>query len=125
MNYESIGNVASGIGSFASLFIVLIICVLILAGYWKVFEKAGLAGWKCLIPFYSSYCVCRIALGNGILFLLGLIPCVGIIFNIYLSIKLANAFGKGVLTGLILFFISPIGYPYLGFSDAKYIGPQL
>ena len=35
--------------------------VLVLAARWKVFDKAGIAGWKSLIPIYSDYCTYKIA----------------------------------------------------------------
>ena len=34
--------------------------VLIVVGRWKIFKKAGLEGWKALIPFYADYCLYRI-----------------------------------------------------------------
>lgn len=42
-----------------TLFILLVITVT--AGMWKVFKKAGYAGWKCLIPFYNLYLLADIA----------------------------------------------------------------
>ena len=35
--------------------------VLTLVARWKVFDKAGIEGWKSLIPFYSDFCTYRIA----------------------------------------------------------------
>jgi len=35
--------------------------ILVTAGMWKVFNKAGYAGWKCLIPFYNLYLLADIA----------------------------------------------------------------
>ena len=35
--------------------------VLCLVARWKVFDKAGIAGWKSLIPIYSDYCTHKIA----------------------------------------------------------------
>ncbi len=26
-----------------------------IVSYWKLFNKAGERGWKCLIPFYNDY----------------------------------------------------------------------
>lgn len=34
---------------------------LILAARWLVFRKAGISGWKSLIPIYSDYCTYKIA----------------------------------------------------------------
>lgn len=32
---------------------------------WLLFEKANVAGWKSLIPFYNTYCEVLIGLGTG------------------------------------------------------------
>lgn len=34
--------------------------ILILIARWKVFSKAGIDGWKSLIPIYSDYCTYKI-----------------------------------------------------------------
>ena len=38
-----------------SLLFSLVVGVLSIAGTWKIFQKLGEPGWKCLIPFYSQY----------------------------------------------------------------------
>lgn len=35
--------------------------ILTLVARWRIFDKAGLAGWKSLIPIYSDYCTYKIA----------------------------------------------------------------
>ena len=35
--------------------------ILVLVARWKVFDKAGIAGWKSLIPIYSDYCTFKIS----------------------------------------------------------------
>lgn len=91
----------------------------------KVFEKAGEYKWAAFIPLYNVYMLYKISWGNGWLFLLTLIPCVGLVVDIIMQIKLAYAFGKGVGYALLLVFLTPIGYGLLAFDkDVKYIGPQ-
>ncbi len=43
------------------MFLVVGWYVLTLIARWKIFEKAGLDGWKSLIPFYSDFCTYKIA----------------------------------------------------------------
>ena len=103
----------------------LVIAVLLIIAYWKIFEKAGEAGWKSIIPFYNMYIISKIATGNGLLFLLILIPFVGtLIWTILIAVKISKAFGQGVgfMIGLIL--IPNIFYLILGFGGSQYIGPQ-
>ena len=45
--------------SFLMVFVVWY--VLVLVARWKVFDKAGIAGWKSLIPIYSDYCTYKIS----------------------------------------------------------------
>lgn len=104
--------------------LVLAISIVSVIGMWKMFAKAGKPGWASLIPFYNMYCMFEIAWGNGWMFLLTLIPCVGFVFQIILCFKLATAFDKGVGFGFGLLFLSPIFYMVLGFGDADYVGPQ-
>lgn len=118
------GGLAAGIG-VGYIIACLVITVLLIIAYWKIFEKAGEAGWKSIIPFYSLYVLTKIATGNGLLFLLILIPGVGaIIWDIYVAIKMSKAFGKGIGFTLGLIFIPNIFYLILGFGGAQYIGPQ-
>lgn len=110
------------------MFIVvsLIVGALLLAGYWKMFEKAGYAGWKCIIPFYGNYIMYEMAFGKGKgwMFLLVLVPCVGQIFEVIRFFKTATAFGKGVGTGFGLWFLNPVFILILGFGSAEYVGVQ-
>ncbi len=110
--------------SAASTLISLIVAVITLVAMWKVFEKAGKAGWKCIIPIYNAYCMFDIAWGKGWFFLLMCIPFVNIAVGIILALKMAKAFGKGTGFGIGLLLIAPVFYMILGFGDAQYVGPQ-
>lgn len=103
--------------------IVLAIAILILAGMWKMFVKAGKPGWGCIIPLYNTYCLFEMSFGNGWLFLLLLVPCVDAVIGIILMVKLAKAFGKGGGYAVGLIFLPCIFFPMLGFGDAQYYGP--
>lgn len=41
--------------------IYLAIVVIVIAGMWKTFEKAGQPGWGCIIPIYNIYLMTKIA----------------------------------------------------------------
>ena len=103
--------------------ISLILCIIAIAGAWKVFVKAGIPGWHSLIPILNVYDICKIALKENV----GLFTVLSVIFPIvliYPSIQLAKAFGKGTGFGICLYLFSFVCYPILGFGDAEYIGPQ-
>lgn len=115
---------ASGV-SAVYVILSLAISVLTLVAMWKLFVKAGKAGWKCLIPFYNTYCLYDIALGNGWLFLLMFVPCVNVVVGIMMLFKLAKAFGQGTGFGFGLLFLNTIFILILGFGSAEYVGPQV
>lgn len=115
--------VASGVSAVYTI-ISLVIAVLTLVAMWKIFVKAGKAGWKCLIPFYNTYCLYDIAWGNGWLFLLMFVPCVNVVVGIMMLFKLAKAFGQGTGFGFGLLFLNTIFILILGFGSAEYVGPQ-
>jgi hypothetical protein len=103
------------------LLIALAFVGLVIAGFWKVFTKAGRPGWAALIPIYNIYTVCKIAGRPGWWCLLYAIPVVSLVIGIIVAIDLAKAFGKGAGFGIGLAFLAPIFYPVLGFGDAVYL----
>ena len=115
---------ASGVSAVYAI-LSLAISVLTLVAMWKIFVKAGRAGWKCLIPFYNTYCLYDIAWGNGWLFLLMFVPCVNVVVGIMMLFKLAKAFGQGTGFGFGLLFLNTIFILILGFGSAEYVGPQV
>lgn len=104
--------------------ISLAMAILLIVAMWKIFVKAGEAGWKSLIPLYNEYILFKIAWGNGWLFLLLLVPCLGFVVNILMLWKLSKAFGKGTGFFLGLILIPNIFYLILGLDSSEYNGPQ-
>lgn len=45
----SSGGLLAGMSAGTWVF-TLIICILLIVAWWKIFEKAGEAGWKSIIP---------------------------------------------------------------------------
>ena len=111
------------VGGMIFLVIYLVIIVLVIAGMWKVFTKAGQPGWACIVPFVNLYFLCKVAGRPGWWVLLCLIPFINWIFLIILSNDVSKSFGKGIGTTLGLIFIPFIMYPVLGFGEAEYQGP--
>lgn len=104
----------------------LVIGVLMIVALWKIFTKAGEAGWKSIIPFLNTFVLFRIAGLNPWLFLLMLIPFVNLIVWIVVSLKLGERFGKGTAwTIFMLIIFSVIGYLILGFGGDQYRRPAV
>ena len=113
-------DVAAG-GGFSSI-IGLVVGVLVIAGMWKIFTKAGKPGWAAIIPIYNVIVLLQIA-GKPLWWMMLLfIPIVNIVIAVMVMISVAKAFGKGTGFALGLLFLSPIFIPILGFSDAQYTG---
>ena len=117
-------------GLFAALFggvygiCALLFAVLIIAGMWRTFVKAGRPGWAAIIPIYNIYVLLQIVGRPGWWLILFFIPFVNIVIALLVSIDLAKSFGKSAAWGIVLLFIfNAIGYLLLGFSDAQYKGP--
>ena len=104
------------------MLVMVALVVVIIAGMWKVFTKAGEPGWACLVPIYNLIVMMRIAGRPGWWVLLFFIPIVSLIVSIIVSIDIAKAFGKGTGFGIGLALLGFIFYPILGFGDAQYGG---
>ena len=107
----------------AVIAVYAVVVLLMIASMWRVFSKAGEAGWKCLIPILNTIVILRIAGKPAWWIVLFFVPFANIVFAIMALNGLAKSFGKGggFTAGLIL--LPFIFYPVLGFGGAKYVGP--
>ncbi len=110
----------AGMLGIETLLPFLLIIVILIASLWRVFSKAGEAGWQCLIPLYNMYVLVKISGKPWWWFLLLFIPVVNIIIGVLVQIALAERFGRGVLYGLGLAFLGFVFYPVLAFGNAEY-----
>jgi len=110
-----------GIGFFL---VMMVVAVVFIAGFWKVFVKAGQPGWAAIVPIYNYYILTQIAGRPGWWTLLLLIPFVNIVIMLLLAIDIAKSFGQSPVFGVVmLFLLSAIGYLVLGFGKYQYVGP--
>ena len=101
----------------------LAVAVLTIVAMWKVFAKAGQAGWASLIPIYNMYILLKIGGKPGWWLVLFFVPVVNLVIAILALLAVAKAFGKGggFVVGLIL--LPVIFWPILGFGAATYTQP--
>ncbi len=104
------------------LVIELALIVVVVAGMWQTFVKAGQPGWAVLIPIYNIVVLMQIAGKPVWWILLMLIPLVNFVVSIIVMVAVAENFGKGTGFGIGLAFLPFIFYPILGFGDAQYRG---
>ena len=125
---------AVGLGALGTMLIVYILVILVIAilqivAMWKIFTKAGEKGWKSIIPVYNLVILFKVSgLSPWIIFgyLAGIIPFVGWIVSLGITIyqcnSLAKSFGKDVGYTIGLLFLPTIFYMILGFGKAQYVG---
>jgi hypothetical protein len=94
----------------------------VVAGLWKMFEKAGRPGWESLVPIYNGYVltveICKL---DMLMFILQFVPVANIYSALMVSLELAKRFGKEQGFGIGIFLLPMIFVPLLGFSkDAVY-----
>lgn len=97
-----------------------------LVGLYKLFEKAGIPGWKALVPVYNFY-LCTKITGKGISwFIMLLIPVLNVVVWLLMANEIAKVFGKDKFWAYVASMMIPyIYFLKLGFDDdVKYIGPQ-
>lgn len=120
----------AGLAIFSGFFLIIWVALVVIniVALWKIFEKAGVPGWKSIVPIYNTWTLAEIAGKPGwwsLVLLLAWIPVVGAIASmvVYLiiALELAKRFGKDTvfaIVGLVIF--SMVGLLILAFGDAKY-----
>lgn len=119
MESQNVGMLATYLLSF--MFFLFCLIVFYIVCKWKIFQKAGQAGWKSLVPIYNIYIQLKIAKQPAIWLLFFCIPFLNIYFAIRHVHGISKAFGKDVGFTLGLIFLSFIFIPILAFGDAEYI----
>lgn len=112
---------ATGVGFM--MIVYLAVMVVMFAGMWKAFQKAGKPGWAAIIPIYNAIVLLEIAGKPLWWIILLLIPVVNIVIAIMVCHQVSLAFGQGGGMTALLILLPFIGWPMLGFGDAQYHGP--
>ena len=94
--------------------------ILTMVGSWMIFKKMGRQGWEGIVPFYSTYVLCKVLYGNGWKFLLLLIPIYNIYFSIKLLVDLAKSFNLGVGFAIGMLLLPFVFNLILAFGGAQY-----
>jgi len=118
---EVSGGAAAAIGIIMFLIYFAVIIVMI-AGMWKIFVKAGKPGWAAIIPIYNVIILLEIV-GRPMWWILIYLICAPIA-AIIISLDLAKSFGKDIGFGIGLIILPVVFYPMLGFGSATYVGPS-
>lgn len=102
------------------LLFLLIVPILLIISFWKIFKKANQPGWASIIPVYNLIVLINIGGKSGWLILTLLIPIVNIVTLIIILNDLSKAFGKGFGFTIGLIFLGFIFFPILAFGDSEH-----
>lgn len=93
-------------------------------GLYGMFKKAGIEGWKALVPFYNTWCMVEKMNLKRYWFFLQFIPIAGQFITIWITIKFVEHFGRfGIGHHALTVLLPFIYFPYLGFSkNERYAG---
>lgn len=94
----------------------------IAAAYWRVFQKAGIRGWKSIVPVYGMIMLADILERPRYEVFLFFIPGVNVIYHIYWMKTLSRQFGHASGTAAVLFFVPCIGVPIVAYGPFSYRG---
>jgi signal peptidase I len=111
----------------STLFVIFIIYfILVHIGFYKFFEKAGIPGWKVIIPFYSVYLALRLINKPLWWMIFYYIPFVGIIVGISIITEFLKSFGYlRFYQHMLGIFLGFIYVPYVAFKpETQFIGPE-
>lgn len=120
------GAQVAGIMAIMGVYMVfmLVLIVFSIVTMWKVFTKAGRAGWESIVPIYNIYVTLLIIGRPGWWILLLFIPFVNVVIALFVAIDLAKSFGRSTAFGVVgLFLFSIVGYAILAFGKDTYLGP--
>ena len=98
-------------------FISLLLVWLPSPGMYGMFRKAGVPGWKALIPFYNTGVILDIARRPRHWFFWQFIPVVGWFITLGIYIEFVKPFGKfKFYQHALTVFASPLYFPYIGYN---------
>lgn len=120
--------------------VYLFLCAIHYIARWNIFKKAGIDGWKALIPLYTDYLFFKLAWSANVYwYILGLKVIVSIssvdtillyiiaalvLLTLWIvqNVKLAEKFskGRGFAIGLIL--LNPVFMLIISFGKSEYTG---
>ncbi|MBN2436371.1 MAG: signal peptidase I [Spirochaetes bacterium] len=110
---------AGSMGVFG-IIIYLVLVVLMIVSYWKIFTKAGKPGWAIFIPIYNIIVILEVINRPIWWILLFFVPVVNFVVLIIMCLDLAKSFGKDTLFGVLTIFFPIICLPILGLGSAQY-----
>lgn len=116
--------------SFFDISIIYLIAILIVLlpsyGFYLIFNKIGIPGWKAFVPFLNTWEIYKLTKQNKIWFYLQFFPIVGWFVSLWIFVEFAKLLGRFSLldhAGAVL--IPFLYFPYIAnHNDTRYIGAE-
>lgn len=104
--------------------VTLLIAVVYIISWYKLYYNAFKNAWAAFVPFYSAWTRYEIVYDKGSYMFLVLIPIYGIYFSILTSLRFCRCFGRDKGFQWVMFFFPYIAYAIMAFSNDDYVGPM-
>jgi Family of unknown function (DUF5684) len=103
--------------------IYVLVWLIVILAFWRIFTKAGEAGWKSIIPIWNTLVLLRIVGRPWWWIILLFIPIVNIVVWIIVALNLSKSYGHGNGFGVGLILLPFIFGLILGYGSDTYRGP--
>ncbi len=125
--YPNFKNPSMSVHDICILILISLLLVLLPApGLYKMFKKAGLPGWKGLVPFLNTWEILKLSGIRKHWFFWQFVPIAGWFITLWILIESMKLFGKFKLYQHALTVFVPLFYfLYVGYNQKdKYTGPE-
>lgn len=129
-NYSSYSDTDSAAAVAAGFFMLSFVFVILAATYVvsalllsRIFNKAGVEGWKAWVPFYNNWTLLELGGQKGYWAVLAIVPLVNIASAVFMYIAMYNIglkFGKDGAFVLWAIFIPLVWYIWLAVDESKW-----
>jgi hypothetical protein len=100
----------------------LIVFVVLIVSAWRMYEKAGQAGWVSFIPILNLLGLLKM-IGKPFWWIVLYVPPLTPFTHFVVTVMVARRFGKSALFGVGLYFLPMFFLPLIGLGGARYLGP--
>lgn len=129
-NYSTYSDTDSAAAAAVAFFMMSFVVVLLIATYVvsalllsRIFNKAGVEGWKAWVPFYNNWTLLELGGQKGYWAVLAIVPLVNIASAVFMYIAMYNIglkFGKEGAFVLWAIFIPLVWYIWLAVDQSEW-----
>lgn len=104
---------------------ILLTVIAIHIGLWRIFQKAGFAGWKAIVPFLNYWVLLEVVGKPRWWFIWAFVPIINLVIPFLLLVEICKSFKNPGLGHQALAMMFPYVYlPWLGYSKGQQYAGQ-